>query len=256
MNLKESFLIFALSPLTFAISHGISNGTSCMSAINSSTTVQYNTRATQPFILRCPVQLCTNTLPNITWCKVNKENICDPVIAGPRISPDQEQQEKENYTVHILKFYSTQIDDSGLYKCLVVYQEQQMVIVIKVRVFDGPRPKPFVGDTSKTWTTYFFIAVRIIIVIVISALLYGYLREVKANHTLFKRTFSKTKFVSASRTTCKISNKNTVDIDPPTESFEMICDDLGEDELTAVVSPKEETLIHGTLQNSKEGTEH
>lgn len=111
------------------------NGTSCMSAINSSTTVQYNTRATQPFILRCPVQLCTNTLPNITWCKVNKENICDPVIAGPRISPDQEQREKENYTVHILKFYSTQIDDSGLYKCLVVYQEQQMVIVIKVRVF-------------------------------------------------------------------------------------------------------------------------
>ncbi|XP_077340643.1 uncharacterized protein LOC143984233 [Lithobates pipiens] len=245
MNLKEVFFIYAFSPLTFAISHGISNGTSCMSAVNSSTTVQYNTTATQPFTLRCPVQLCTNTLPNITWCKVNKENICDPVTAGPRISPDQEQREKENYTVYILKFYSTQIDDSGLYKCLEVHQEQQIVRVIKVRVFDGPGPKPFVGDTSKTWTTYFFIAVRIIIVTVIYALLYRYLWEVRANHKLFKRTFSKTKFVSASRTTFKISNRNTLDIDPDTESFEVICDDdLREDELTAVLS-----------QSTKEGTE-
>ncbi|XP_040195635.1 uncharacterized protein LOC120928708 [Rana temporaria] len=255
MNLKESFFIFALSPLTFAISHPISNGTSCMYAVNSSTTVQFNTTATQPFILRCPIQLCTQIPPNITWCKVIDEDTCAPVTLGPRIFQDQEQRDKENDTVHILNIHSARIDDSGLYKCLVVHREKQIVRVIEVRVFDGPSPKPFIGDTSKTWTTYFFIAVRMIIVIVIYALLYPYLREVKANHTLFKRTFSKTKFVSASRTTCKISSENTLDIDPPTESFEMICDGLGEDEMTFVLSPKEETLISGTLQNSKEGTE-
>ncbi|KAM3909761.1 B- and T-lymphocyte attenuator-like [Leptodactylus fuscus] len=81
--------------------------------------------AGQSLSLECLVQLCEPGLPNVTWCKITGDR-CDPVRTGDGISTSMEEPREYN-TVHVLKFDSVQINNTGYYQCKAVHKNQQIV---------------------------------------------------------------------------------------------------------------------------------
>ncbi|XP_072254451.1 uncharacterized protein [Pyxicephalus adspersus] len=111
---------------------------SCTPSINIKRNSKSSGTQGQPVSLRCPVCLCSEEWPNVTWCKVDEgpNNQCNPVKLDHQIISGWEDK-KENKGVYVLKFSSVQINDTGFYKCLAAFKEQQIVgSVIQFTVSD------------------------------------------------------------------------------------------------------------------------
>ncbi|CAN2387775.1 hypothetical protein PRIEUP_LOCUS12094, partial [Pristimantis euphronides] len=217
--------ILALLPLIFTSSHLNRGGSSCEPSLNIPPNTQSNTTEGEALILKCPVLSCSNKLPNMIWCRTQGEDICQALISGRGVFLEWEEN------VHVLKLVPAHRNDTGYYRCSADFEEQQITgNVIKVNVFGAP--KHGIRDTGKTWITYASIALRLSMTIVFYIWIYRYLHQVKGNKvTNSKSISSKVKYKPPSKTIVFITKHHMsyhqpINRDPPTESFEMICDDL------------------------------
>ncbi|XP_072254449.1 B- and T-lymphocyte attenuator-like [Pyxicephalus adspersus] len=164
---------------------------SCTPSINIQRNSKFRGAQGQSVSLRCPVYFCSQERPIVTWCKIDAQDFqCNPVKLDHQIVFGWEVI-TENEAVHVLKFYSVQINDTGFYTCSAEFKMQQIVgSVIKLTISNDTKPKSSIPHTSRTWTMYLSYALKMIIFLWDSALLYHYVREIKANGRLFKRSFT------------------------------------------------------------------
>ncbi|XP_066454658.1 B- and T-lymphocyte attenuator-like [Eleutherodactylus coqui] len=220
----ESFGLLALLALPFTTSHINRSGSSCVPSLNVPPNTQTSTTEGQAVILRCPVQSCSNELPNVTWCRVQEEAVCEALTSVRGVFSEWEDN------VHVLQLVPAHRNNSGYYRCSAEYGEQRITgNLIKVNVIGAH--EHVTRDTSKTWMTYASIALRLSMTVVFYTFIYSYLRQVKGNKVSNSKSISsKMKYVPPSKAGMSIKHHTSyhhpVDRDPPTDSFEMICDDL------------------------------
>ncbi|KAG9471434.1 hypothetical protein GDO78_014733, partial [Eleutherodactylus coqui] len=125
----ESFGLLALLALPFTTSHINRSGSSCVPSLNVPPNTQTSTTEGQAVILRCPVQSCSNELPNVTWCRVQEEAVCEALTSVRGVFSEWEDN------VHVLQLVPAHRNNSGYYRCSAEYGEQRITgNLIKVNV--------------------------------------------------------------------------------------------------------------------------
>ncbi|KAM4045243.1 B- and T-lymphocyte attenuator-like [Anomaloglossus baeobatrachus] len=234
--------ILALVPLTLNTKN--QNGSSCVPSLNIPPNTQSSITEGQALILRCPVQSCSYELLNMTWCRTEGDNSCEAVTSGPGVSYEWESN------VYVMKLLPACRNDTGSYRCSVQYGGQRITgNIITVNVMEAQAC--VIRDTSKTWITYFSIALPLVMTTAFYTWIYCFLHQDKGKMEMNSKLISsKVKYVHPSKRATVSIKKNLMETspmerDPPTESFEIICDDLNtcDDELT-LESPKEQDSIN------------
>ncbi|XP_069801009.1 B- and T-lymphocyte attenuator-like [Dendropsophus ebraccatus] len=220
--------ILALLPLTFTTSRGNRHRSSCVPSLHTPPNPQPSTTEGQALILRCPARSCSEELPSMTWCRIQTEDVCQALTTGPRVFFQWERD------VYVLKFVPAHRNDTGYYRCSADFGEQRITGNL-IRVNVTCPHECVIRDTSKTWIAYFSIAIPLSITIVFYMWIYCQLRQVTVGNKISncKPGRRKVNYVPPSRTAVpvtkhhpKMSCDRSVDRDPPTECFEMICEDL------------------------------
>ncbi|XP_077335913.1 B- and T-lymphocyte attenuator-like isoform X2 [Lithobates pipiens] len=114
-------------------------GSGCTPNINLPKNSKAGQTLNQSLSLRCPVKLCSNDQPNVTWCRVERgaNSQCMNVKSDDRISSGWEEK-TENEVVHVLRFQFVQLNDTGFYKCSAAFKDMQIVgSVIEVTAPDS-----------------------------------------------------------------------------------------------------------------------
>ncbi|XP_075053417.1 uncharacterized protein LOC142139586 isoform X2 [Mixophyes fleayi] len=151
---KDWVLLCMLFAVTLSISPGDGHSSSCAPSINIPRNTKLSKSEGESLILVCPVRICSQELPNVTWCKIDKNYLCAHVIPGDGISSGWEEQ-KGNDAVYFLKFVSVQKNDSGFYRCSATYGEVQVMSgQIEISISAAGTTEPTSGNmTNNTNST-------------------------------------------------------------------------------------------------------
>ncbi|XP_066454657.1 B- and T-lymphocyte attenuator-like [Eleutherodactylus coqui] len=121
---RSHALLYMAATLSLGMSLTDEDNSSCAPEINMTGQHKFGKSPGQPLTLKCPVRLCHQGSPNVTWCKINEPS-CDPVRIGEEIYSSMENQ--KTYAVYVLKFKSVQINDTGYYKCKANYGKHSLM---------------------------------------------------------------------------------------------------------------------------------
>ncbi|XP_063298023.1 B- and T-lymphocyte attenuator-like [Pelobates fuscus] len=143
---------------------------SCINSINIPRNTQYNATIGETLSLRCPLQLCPDANPRVTWCKMTSDRSCQFVEERVGISFHLAEN-KTDSAVYLLNFTSTEVNDTGFYKCSAQFLNQQAVgHLIKVNILEripgneNPQEEIWRGHSLPF---YFFLLMIILLVVVI-----------------------------------------------------------------------------------------
>ncbi|XP_053312981.1 B- and T-lymphocyte attenuator [Spea bombifrons] len=185
-------LLVAVSALVLHLHHAYGNS-NCVNNISIPRSTEYNRSAGEPLTVECPVQFCSQQPPNVTWCKVSGDTICQAIAGGPGIAVQWEER-RRNDGVYLLKFVSVHENDTGFYKCWAEFGTQQTVgHVIKINILaavvkgnttmdksENTRVTPSLDLKNMEWLLYLsFSLLGLSVFILIISLLVYYLRKVK-----------------------------------------------------------------------------
>ncbi|CAH2219045.1 B- and T-lymphocyte attenuator [Pelobates cultripes] len=250
-------VLFTVSGINLFVSH-VTGNKSCTNNIDIPSNTEYNTSIGHPLALRCPVHFCHGEAPNVTWCKF-EGYICQTIDTDSRISFEWTEL-TQLYGIYLLHFISVNENDNSYYQCSVNHQNPKSEgKMLKVNILSRPHDDNSSGDrgnVSKSWMTYVFIGLRFLLVIVTYSLLFVYIRRLKENHRVQQKTAVKNRvrYITAQKSSHKkrpakvcvgaVPHRNIED-DPPTESFEMICEDSAscDDECTSSHSMQEQHCV-------------
>ncbi|XP_073526949.1 B- and T-lymphocyte attenuator-like isoform X2 [Phyllobates terribilis] len=161
--------ILALLPLTFTTIN--QNGSSCVPSLNIPPNTQSSITEEQALILRCPVRSCSKELPNVTWCRT-EEGGCGAVTSGRGVFYEWEDN------MYVLKLVAAHRNDTGHYRCSAEYGGWRITGNVIIVTVIGANAR-VIGDRSQSWITYFSIALRLWMTVVVYVWIYCFLHQLK-----------------------------------------------------------------------------
>ncbi|XP_063812780.1 uncharacterized protein LOC135050308 [Pseudophryne corroboree] len=123
---RDWVLLYLVLAVTLWLSPVDGDGSSCTPSINVPRNVKFSRSEGEALTLQCPVRICSQEFPPVTWCRVDEKLLCDAAVPGNRIFSAWGEQEG-NRAAYLLTFISLQVNDTGFYRCSAMHRGQQIV---------------------------------------------------------------------------------------------------------------------------------